>query len=86
MSYRGMSASSARVGVQTKELSMGILHWLAHLLRLNMSEGDMRKVDGHTYYGVKCITCDRWKRGIHSPLCPCGWTDEHWPSPQKRQR
>jgi hypothetical protein len=61
-----------------------VLHWFAHRLHLNLCEADMRKVDGHTYYGVVCLTCKRWTRGAHSPLCPCGWDDRNWPLGKER--
>lgn len=62
-----------------------ILHWFAHLFRLNLHEGAVGKVDGHLYWGVRCLTCERWKPKTHSSWCECDWAS-HLPSAKKRQR
>jgi hypothetical protein len=65
---------------------VGILHWVRHVLRLNMREGELGKVDGHAYWGIRCLECQHWEPVRHSPFCGCGWVDEDWPLPKKRQR
>ena len=72
----------------------GILHWFRHLLRLNMREGQLGKVSEatptgvfeHAYWGIRCLECKVWVPVRHSPWCACGWVDEDWPLPKKRQR
>lgn len=48
-------------------------HVIKHLFNLNLSEVAYGHVNGHTWYGMKCLEdgCDRWEPTAHSLGCFC---------------
>jgi hypothetical protein len=46
-------------------------HILAHVFRTNLEEVGYGAVEGHLWYGLRCLECGSWRPTCHSMACPC---------------